>query len=211
MQVARLTLAYFPAVFFHICNFDICHEIQIATDKYKYQRMKIRVSWVVQVARLTLVSNYLYCDLKIALLWFGLVLMSNCASGQAHLGMLIFKLVWFGLDDLGMYPLILWSSNCFGLVLSLTTTSVHWRHESLWFGDLEKEVQHLVYKDLRDEIQMVKRHIYHCLGLFIAPKCVKSQNQLPFHTIKYIFTMTLLFAKIFITGIESSPCSMSGN
>ena len=25
------------------------------------------------------------------------------------------------------------------------------------------------------------------LGLFIAPKCVKSQNQLPFHTI-YFFT-----------------------
>ena len=32
----------FPAVIFHICNFDICH------DKYKYQRMKISVScgWV---------------------------------------------------------------------------------------------------------------------------------------------------------------------
>ena len=36
-------LADFPAVFFHICNFNICHEI-CTTDKYKYQRMKIRVS-----------------------------------------------------------------------------------------------------------------------------------------------------------------------
>ena len=26
-----------------------------------------------------------------------------------------------------------------------------------------------------------------CLGLFIAPKCVKSKNQLPFHTIKTPF------------------------
>ena len=24
-----------------------------------------------------------------------------------------------------------------------------------------------------------------CLALFIAPKCVKSQNQLPFHTMKH--------------------------
>ena len=30
-------LADFPAVFVHICNFDICHEIQI-------QRIKIRAS-----------------------------------------------------------------------------------------------------------------------------------------------------------------------
>ena len=28
-------VADFPAVFFHICGFDICHETQ--NDKYKYQ------------------------------------------------------------------------------------------------------------------------------------------------------------------------------
>ena len=34
--VYHVYLADFPAVFFHICNFDICHEI-LTTDKYKYQ------------------------------------------------------------------------------------------------------------------------------------------------------------------------------
>ena len=33
-----LTLADVPAVFFHIWNFDICH------DNYKYQKIEIRVS-----------------------------------------------------------------------------------------------------------------------------------------------------------------------
>ena len=42
---AREEVADFPAVLFHICNFDICHE---NIYKYKYQRMKIRVSWVGQ-------------------------------------------------------------------------------------------------------------------------------------------------------------------
>ena len=28
-SVLAISLADFPAVFFHICNFDICHEIQI--------------------------------------------------------------------------------------------------------------------------------------------------------------------------------------
>ena len=40
----------FP-VFFHIFNFDICHEIQ--TDKYKYQRKSVLLSdkWRVGVDR----------------------------------------------------------------------------------------------------------------------------------------------------------------
>ena len=32
-----VALADFPAVFFHICNFDICHEIQIPKDENKSQ------------------------------------------------------------------------------------------------------------------------------------------------------------------------------
>ena len=35
----------FPWCVFHICNFDICHETQQATDKYKNQNVKIRVSF----------------------------------------------------------------------------------------------------------------------------------------------------------------------
>ena len=33
-----------PQIFFHNCNFDTCHQIQLY--RYKYQWMKIRVSWV---------------------------------------------------------------------------------------------------------------------------------------------------------------------
>ena len=35
----RVVVAYFPAVFFHICNFDICHEIQhaVVTPYRAYQ------------------------------------------------------------------------------------------------------------------------------------------------------------------------------
>ena len=36
------------------------------------------------------------------------------------------------------------------------------------------------------------------LGLFIAPKCVKSQNQLPFHTIK---ALVLLVRSVFWSGV----------
>ena len=42
----------------------------------------------------------------------------------------------------------------------------------------------------QDEVGLLVRcefadqKVKYCLGLFIAPKCVKSQNQPPFHTIK---------------------------
>ena len=40
-HMVHISLANFPAVFFHICGFDICHETQHntkhKTDKYKYQ------------------------------------------------------------------------------------------------------------------------------------------------------------------------------
>ena len=39
VRVVGVILAYFPAVFFHICNFDICHEIQhaVVTPYRTYQ------------------------------------------------------------------------------------------------------------------------------------------------------------------------------
>ena len=38
----NLAVDILPGCVFHNCNFDICHE---TTDKYKNQKMKIRVSW----------------------------------------------------------------------------------------------------------------------------------------------------------------------
>ena len=38
----NLAVDILPGCIFHNCNFDICHE---TTDKYKNQKMKIRVSW----------------------------------------------------------------------------------------------------------------------------------------------------------------------
>ena len=40
-----ITVANFPAVFVHICIFDICN------DKHKNQNMQLRVSWVGQLNR----------------------------------------------------------------------------------------------------------------------------------------------------------------